>query len=94
MEKDRENYCYEKDNNNLKNWNNQMTIKRKFDQEQLKNMWKETEFYKTATFGSFKRSNKSNINSINNFNNTLSRLGLDVSDGSNMDIKKIICLHK
>ena len=88
MEKDRENYCYEKDNNNLKNWNNQMTIKRKFDQEQLKNMWKETEFYKTATFGSFKRSNKSNINSINNFNNTLSRLGLDVSDGSNMDIKK------
>ena len=88
MEKDRETLCYEKDKNNLKNWNNQMDIKRKFDKEQIKKMWKETEFYKTATLGSFKRSNKANINTIDNFNNTLSRLGLDVSDGSNMDIKK------
>ena len=88
MEKDRETLCYEKDKNNLKNWNNQMDIKRKFDKEQIKKMWKETEFYKTATLGSFKKSNKANINTIDNFNNTLSRLGLDVSDGSNMDIKK------
>lgn len=51
-------------------------------------MWKETEFYKTATFLSFKRSNKSNINEIDNFNNTLSRLGLDVNDGTNGDVKK------
>ena len=88
MEKDRENFCIEKDKNNLNNWENQMNIKRKFDKEQLKSMWKETEFYKTATFNSFKKSDKSNQNSITNFNNTLSRLGLDVSDGSNMDIKR------
>ena len=88
MEKNRENLCYEKDNNNLKNWNKQMDIKRKFDTEQIKKMWKETEFYKTATLGSFKKSNKSNINSIKNFNNTLSRLGLDVADGNNIDIKR------
>ena len=88
MEKDRENNCYEKDKNNLKNWNKQMDIKRKFDKEQIKKMWKETEFYKTATLGSFKKSNKSNINSIDNFNNTLSRLGLDVADGNNLDTKR------
>jgi hypothetical protein len=88
MEKDKEIQCLENDNNNLKNWNKQMEIKRNFDKEQLKQMWKETEFYKTATLGSFKRSNKTNINEINNFNNTLSRLGLDVSDGSNTNVKR------
>ena len=88
MEKNRENLCIENDNNNLKNWNHQMEIKRQFDKDQLKKMWKETEFYKTATLGSFKRSNVSNINEIKNFNNTLSRLGLDVTDGSNIDIKR------
>ena len=88
LEKNRENFCFEKDKNNLNNWNHQMDIKRKFDKEQIQKMWKETEFYKTATLGSFKRSNKSNINEINKFNQTLSRLGLDVSDGSNADIKR------
>ena len=88
MEKDKEIQCLENDNNNLKNWNKQMEIKRNFDKEQIKQMWKETEFYKTATLGSFKRSNKTNINEINNFNNTLSRLGLDVSDGNNTNLKR------
>ena len=88
MEKDRENLCFEKDKNNLNNWNQQMDIKRKFDKEQIQKMWKETEFYKTATLGSFKRSNKSNIKEIDKFNKTLSRLGLDVTDGSKADIKR------
>lgn len=88
MEKDRENLCFEKDKNNLNNWNQQMDIKRKFDKEQIQKMWKETEFYKTAILGSFKRSNKSNIKEIDKFNKTLSRLGLDVTDGSKADIKR------
>lgn len=88
LEKTRENFCAEQDQSYLDNWNKQMNIKRQFDKEQIKKMWKETEFYKTATFLSFKRSNKSNINEIDNFNNTLSRLGLDVNDGSNGDAKK------
>ena len=88
FEKNRENLCVEKDKINLNNWNNQMIIKRKFEQEQIRKMWKETEFYKTATLGSFRRSNKSNIKEISNFNNTLSRLGLDVTDGSNVEAKK------
>ena len=88
LEKTRENFCIEKDQSFLDSWNKQMNIKRQFDREQIKKMWKETEFYKTATFLSFKRSNKSNINEIDNFNNTLSRLGLDVNDGTNGDVKK------
>ena len=65
-----------------------MEIKRKFDKEQIKQIWKKTEFFKTATLGSFKKSNKTNISEINNFNNTLSRLGLDVADGGNVNVKK------
>ena len=57
-----------------------MVVKKNFEKKQLEEKWEETEFYKTATLNSFKRSNKSNINEISRFNQNLSRLGLDVKD--------------
>ena len=62
-----------------------MEIKKIFDKNQLKEKWKETEFYKTATFGSFKRSNKNNVNQISKFNENLSRLGLDANEQNKSD---------
>ena len=79
-EVDRANFCKNKDQEGLNNWNKQMQIKKKFEKKQLEEMWKETNFYKTATFSSFKRSNKSNINQIERFNQNLSRLGLDANE--------------
>ena len=80
LEDNRSNYCNDKDKEGLQNWKKQMDIKNKFDKDQLKEKWKETEFYKTATFRSFKKSNISNINEISRFSDNLSRLGLDVTD--------------
>ena len=89
-ETDREIYCKSKDNEGLINWNKQMDIKKKFEKKQLEEMWKETNFYKTATFTSFKNSNKSNIKQIDRFNQNLSRLGLDANEQNNIasNIKK------
>ena len=80
LEVNRSYFCNDKDKEGLQNWKKQMDIKKKFDKEQLKEKWKETEFYKTSTFHSFKKSNKSNINEISRFNENLSRLGLDIND--------------
>ena len=80
IESKRGKFCLDKDEEGLKNWKKQMEVKRVFDKKQLKEKWEETEFYKTATFTSFRRSNKSNINEILRFNQNLSRLGLDVND--------------
>ena len=60
-----------------------MEIKKKFDNDQLKEKWKKTVFYRTATFNSFKKSGKSNRTEIIKFNENLSRLGLDVKDQNN-----------
>ena len=87
LEKNRAEFCENTDNEYLKNWNHQMDIKRDFDKKQLKKIWSETVFYKTATLGSFKNSNNSNMKEIKNFNETLSRLGLDVPD-NNLDKAK------
>ena len=73
-------FCLEKDEQGLDSWKKQMEIKKNFEKKQLEEKWEETEFYKTATLNSFKRSNKSNINEISKFNQNLSRLGLDVKD--------------
>ena len=73
-------FCLEKDKQGLDNWKKQMIVKKNFEKKQLEEKWEETEFYKTATLNSFKRSNKSNINEISRFNQNLSRLGLDVKD--------------
>ena len=85
MEVNKGKMCLEKDEEGLKNWNKQMEIKKIFDKNQLKEKWKETEFYKTATFGSFKRSNKNNVNQISKFNENLSRLGLDANEQNKSD---------
>ena len=83
-------FCLEKDEEGLNNWKKQMDIKNIFDKKQLKEKWKETEFYKTASFNSFRRSNKSNVNEISRFNENLSRLGLDVNDqNKNNDETKV-----
>ena len=87
IEANRGKFCLDKDQEGLKNWKNQMNIKNIFEKKQLKEKWKETEFYKTASFNSFRRSNKSNVNEISKFNENLSRLGLDVSDQNNNDVK-------
>ena len=80
IESKRGKFCLDKDDEGLKNWKKQMDVKKLFDKKQLEEKWKETEFYKTATFTSFRRSNKSNINEILRFNQNLSRLGLDVNE--------------
>ena len=83
LESSRGKLCLEKDEEGLKNWKNQMEIKKKFDNDQLKEKWKKTVFYRTATFNSFKKSGKSNRTEIIKFNENLSRLGLDVKDQNN-----------
>ena len=98
IESNRGKFCLDKDEEGLKNWKKQMDVKKLFDKKQLEEKWKETEFYKTATFDSFRRSNKSNINEILRFNQNLSRLGLDVNEqnknNNEGNAKKIICHHK
>ena len=89
VEMNRGKFCKDKDNEGLENWNKQMDIKKNFEKKQLEEQWKETNFYKTATFGSFKNSNKSNINQIDRFNQNLSRLGLDVNEQNNGNVSNI-----
>ena len=76
----RSKFCLDKDKQGLDNWKKQMVVKKNFEKKQKEEKWEETEFYKTATLNSFKRTNKSNINEISRFNQNLSRLGLDVKD--------------
>ena len=72
----------DKDEKNLQSWNNQMTIKRKFDKQMHDEFWSQVEFYKAEVLKAFQNSQQEQVNSVINFNNTLSRLRLDrVDDG-------------
>ena len=70
----------DKDEKNLQSWNNQMTIKRKFDKQMHDEFWSQVEFYKEEVLKAFQNSQQEQVNSVINFNNTLSRLGLDIVD--------------
>ena len=70
----------DKDEKNLQSWNNQMTIKRKFDKQMHDEFWSQVEFYKAEVLKAFQNSQQEQVNSVINFNNTLSRLGLDIVD--------------